>query len=120
MDSTHVSTAQAIGRTVTEGFRAGNSQMLLQEAAERVEISLFGARTFYSRGQAFYVIQNFFRDHPPRRFEVRDTVHAEGSYFLTGRYWEVRTDPPLTVFVRIQAADSQWRVHEIRVETTRR
>lgn len=107
-----------LAQHVTSGFEAGDARTLLQDAADRVEISLFGTRTFYSRGQAFYVVDNFFQEYGPRRFALEDTVAADGSSFLTGRYWHVRTDRPLQVFIRMGTPDQQWKIQEVRIESS--
>jgi hypothetical protein len=111
---------QSVEQSLIKGLQAGDARQLLHNAADRVEISLFGARTFYSQSQAFYVVRDFFGEHPPRRVELRDTVQTDESYFLTGRYWHTRTDQPLDVFIRMQHDSEQWTVHEIRIESVRR
>lgn len=116
---------RSLSNALIEGLRDGDAQRLLDASADRVEISLFGARTFYSQAQAFYVVRDFFRDHPPQRFALRDTMQADASYFLTGRYWHTRTDQPLTVLIRMRRAEGSraegtWNVHEIRIEAERR
>ena len=109
---------ETLAQHVTSGFESGDARHLLQNAADRVEISLFGTRTFYSRGQAFYVVDNFFQEYGPRRFALQDTVETDGSSFLTGRYWHVRTDRPLQVFIRMGETEEQWKIQEVRIESS--
>lgn len=113
-------TLPTVAERVQQAFAAGDADGLLSPAADRVEINLFGTRTFYSRDQAFYVLRAFFEEHGPRRFEVQDTVQTGGAYFVTGTYWHVRDDRPLRVFVRLSASEAQWRLQEVRVGTERR
>jgi len=105
---------------VQRALSAGAPSTLLTPAADRVEITLFGTRTFYSRDQAFYVLQNFFKEHGPRRFAVQDTVQTERTYFVTGTYWHTRDEQPLRIFVRLSAADARWKLQEVRIGTERR
>jgi hypothetical protein len=110
----------SVVQRVQQAFGAADASALLTPAADRVEINLFGTRTFYSRDQAFYVLRAFFEEHAPRQFEVQDSVQTEGAYFVTGTYWHVRDDRPLRVFVRLSASEAQWRLKEVRVGTERR
>jgi len=100
-------------------FSAGDAQALLDRAADRVEISLFGTRTYYSRAQALYVLRDFFKKHPPRRFESDEIAEAGTTYFVTGRYWHTRTDQPLQMYVRVTTEGDGWHLQEVRVERMR-
>jgi len=110
----------SVVQRVQQALSTGDASVLLTPAADRVEVNLFGTRTFYSRDQAFYVLQNFFKEHGPRRFAVQDTVQTESTYFVTGTYWHVRDERPLRVFVRLSAAAARWELQEVRVGTERR
>src|SRR6056297_2597403 len=88
-------------RRVTTAFIDGNAQLLLSPAADRVEVSLFGTRTFYSSAQAFYVLRDFFEAHPPARFSLADTTGAGTSGFLRGTFVHTRGERSLRVYVRL-------------------
>lgn len=115
-DSTADGPADVVER-VTEAFGQGDPERLLVPSADRVEVTLFGARTFYSNAQAFYVLRDFFRSHAPRAFSVNDVTEAGTSCFVRGIYEQDRVDRPLHVFVRFGKGDEEaWRLHEIRIE----
>jgi hypothetical protein len=103
-----------VTRVVT-AFTNGNAQRLLSPAADRVEVSLFGTRTFYSNAQAFYVLEDFFDTHPPTRFEVDDVTETGESCFLRGRFDHRRDERTLQVYVRLTHRDAAWRLQEIRI-----
>jgi len=108
----------AVAKRVAEAFSEGDATRLLSPSADRVEISLFGARTFYSSGQALYVLREFFRTHAPRRFVVGDVMETGTTYFVQGAYDEDRADRPLRVYVRLDRSDEEtsWHLREVRIE----
>jgi hypothetical protein len=102
---------------VATAFQTGNAQLLLAPAADRVEVSLFGARTFYSSAQAFYVLRDFFEKHPPSRFVLADTTGAGRSGFLRGTYRHTRGAQPLKVYLRfVHERKDAWALHEVRID----
>lgn len=113
---------------VEMAFADGTAESLLDPSTDRVEISKFGTRTFYSRAQALYVLRDFFKAHPPKRFEREEIVTAGTSFFVTGRYWHVRAEDPLRIYVRLTEPSGNanggqamvWRLQEVRIERLRR
>ena len=110
---------EAVIERVEAAFENGDADLLLDEAADRVEVSLPGTRAYYSRSQAVYVLREFFDDHSPRRFEAKDVSTAGTSFFITGRFWHVRSEQPLSVYTRFAGTD-QVRLQEVRIEPVRR
>jgi len=107
----------AVVQRVATAFTDGNAARLLTPSADRVEITLFGARTFYSSAQALYVLREFFRRHAPQRFQVRNVMEAGTSCFVQGEYEQSRRTRQLQVYVRLgQSEDNLWRLHEVRIE----
>lgn len=105
---------------VRDAFARGDARALLAPATERIEMTLLGRSTHYSRSQAIYVMEEFFRDYPPEQFAVEDTSGAEGSWFMAYEYWSTRGQDPMQVFIRVRTLDDSWEVREIRVERRRR
>lgn len=101
---------------VTTSFAEGDAQRLLTPAADRVEVSLFGTRTYYSRAQAFYVLREFFDTHPPSTFSLNDATAAGRSCFVRGRLDHTRDERTLQVYVRLVHRDDAWRLHEVRID----
>jgi hypothetical protein len=128
-DSTDADPAAGAVARVERAFGNGDAEVLLAPASDRVEVSLLGTRTFYSRSQAFYVLRDFFAQYEPRRFEVRDVSKTGASTFITGRYRHARADDPLPVYVRLQqnagtgdppsGDPPEWVLHEVRVGPVR-
>ncbi len=103
---------------VSEAFRAGDAQLLLAAAADRVEVSLFGTRTVYSSAQAFYVLSDFFERHPPAAFTLADTTGTGASCFLRGRFTHAHGERPLQIYVRLVRHDERaWQLHELQIDS---
>jgi len=110
--------APAVARRVATAFSEGDANRLLTPSADRVEISLFGARTFYSSGQALYVLREFFRTHAPHRFRIRDVMETGTSCFVQGEYEQARRARRLQVYVRLGQTEGKdlWHLQEVRIE----
>lgn len=89
---------------------------LNERAAERVELTLFGSAAMYSRGQAMYVLAEFFREYPPRRVDFSDPSRSGGNWFALGQYHYERGENPLRVFIRLRSNGGQWQLREVRIE----
>ncbi len=101
---------------VQEAFAAGDADALIGEAADRVEIALLGRSKLYSRAQATYVMEDFFRRYPPETFTLKNNAQDNGSWFATGRYQYKHAEQPLQVYLRLHLKDQQWQLREIRIE----
>ncbi|MFB6278800.1 MAG: DUF4783 domain-containing protein [Salinibacter sp.] len=114
-----VALQSAVAKRVAGAFSSGDASRLLNPAADRIEISLFGARTFYSSAQALYVLREFFRSHAPRRFVVGNVMETGTTYLVQGAYEEMRAERPLRVYVRLdrpEGEDAPWHLQEVRIE----
>jgi len=101
---------------VSTAFSKGDAELLLTPAADRVEVSLFGTRSFYSSAQSFYVLRHFFESHPPANFTLDDTTASGPSCFVQGRFQPARADRVLQVYVRlVRQGENTWRLHEVRI-----
>lgn len=101
---------------VAQAFQQGDAQHLLTPAAERVEISILGMQTYYSRAQALYVLQDFFRNFTPRAFEFSDVSRADDDFLATARYWYGQAERPLQVYVRLVHVEDEWLLQEVRLD----
>ncbi len=102
---------------ITHAFEEGDAKALAEEAGSRVEVALLGGSTLYSRAQAQYVLQEFFRQYPPVSFSLERVSTTEGSTFANGDYYFGREERPLQVFLRLHPlGERQWEIREIRIE----
>jgi hypothetical protein len=110
---------QALER-LREAFVAGDANALLREASDRIEIALLGRSKLYSKAQATYVLQDFFRRYPPEAFTLQPNEPEAGNWFTTGRYRYRHAEQPLQVYVRFLQKGTQWELREVRIEERRR
>lgn len=99
-------------------FAHGDAKRLIEHAARRVDVTLFGSSELFSRSQAGYVFKEFFREYPPERLILRETTGAEGNWFASGRYWYARAEEPLAVYLRLRHGSEGWQLREIRIGRT--
>ncbi len=97
-------------------FVAGNAHALLAAAADRVEIALLGRGKLYSRAQATYVMQDFFREYPPEAFALQSESRTDGSWIAAGQYRCKQAERPFQVYLRLRLKEAQWELREIRIE----
>lgn len=102
---------------VERAFRSGDVESLLDGAADRLDIIIFGKGASYSRAQAALVLSDFFRRNPPGRVSFEQEVLAEDRRSMIGKYWASNghTDP-VAVFVRLRARGPRWQLRSIRIE----
>lgn len=102
---------------VVRAFSEGDATRLLVPSADRVEISLFGARTHYSSAQALYVIRDFFRSHAPQRFRVEDVMETGSTCLVRGQYTQARVAQRLEIYVRLDLVDDgdAWELQEVNI-----
>jgi len=106
----------AVLTEVRGAISRGDLPVLLDHAADRVEIALFGESKRYSKAQARYVLQDFFNTYRPRRFVFRDHSQTDRGWFAEGEFWYGRADRPLRLYVLLRLRDHRWELREIIIE----
>ncbi len=102
---------------VEHAFRSGNVETLLDGAADRLDVIIFGKGASYSRAQAALVLTDFFRRNPPGKVSFEQEVLAEDRRSMIGQYWVAEGDAePVSVFVRLRARGARWQLRSIRIE----
>jgi hypothetical protein len=102
--------------TLVETLRAavdeGDVNQLVALGEERIEVGLFGAARLYSRSQARRVLLRFFRDNPPTRLTIRESVATDKAWFASGDYHRLGGREPLRVFIRLRKVGDAWQLRE--------
>lgn len=101
---------------LSTAIAAGDVSGIVAHAADRIDISILGAGALYSRSQARYVLEEFFRDHQPVRFSVQELSQRDGNWFASGSYWSVGGASRLTMYLRLKQKDGGWELRELRVD----
>jgi len=116
VQDTPAAVPDSVAERVVTAFVKGEAETLLAPATDRVEVSLFGAGTFYRKAQAFYVLREFFDAHPPVDFRLSDVTAAERSCFVRGQFRHDGDHRPLQVYVRLDARAEGWHLQEVRID----
>lgn len=105
-----------VGR-VAAGLEEGNPEAVLGDAADRVEVVLFGQGGRYRHAQATHVLRDFFRRYPPSRvaFDSERSSSHEGLA-ATGRYWSEDGGERLDVRVLHREVGETWELVSIRID----
>jgi hypothetical protein len=101
---------------IGHAFGAANVDSLLVDAADRIDLVIFGRGALCSRTQAAFVMQDFFRKHPPERASFQEQAHSEDSRSVIGTYWPEGAPSPIHIFVRLRELDDRWEIRSIRIE----
>ena len=107
-------------RKVEQAFSKGDAAALLAHAADRVEITVLGTGSLYSRAQATYVLNDFFRENPPTRFAADEPSSSRDNFFVAGKYWYGTDDRHYDVYMRFRWRDGTCEVRELRIERSAR
>lgn len=107
---------ESVLQDIETAFETGDAGALGRHVAERMELTLDGAASIYSRGQAVYVLAEFFREFPPVRTILDEPTHSGNDAFVLGQYHTIQENDPLRVFLRLKSNAGRWEVREIRIE----
>ncbi len=105
----------AIGR-LERAFAEGAARDLLAPAPDRVEMGLLEATTLYTRSQAVYVLQDFFKEYPPVRVELEDPTVTSANRFVAGQYWHEGADRPLQLYLQLEERGGAWQLRSLRIQ----
>lgn len=98
--------------TLRSAVDRGDVNQLVALGESRIEVGLFGAARLYSRSQARRVLLRFFRDNPPTRLSISESVATDRAWFAAGDYHRLGGREPLRVFVRLRKVDDTWQLRE--------
>ncbi len=106
-------------RQVQKAISGGDAEGLARHLEARVDVSIFGVQTLYSRAQTEYVIRAFFRDHPPEQFVMQRAEEDQGTWLATGRYWNRGDAHPYRVTLLLRQRSGEVLIRSIRIEHER-
>ena len=112
--------AQSQGDDVLErveaGLESGDPALVLEGAATRVEVVLFGQGGMYRRAQAAHVLRDFFRRYPPDRVAFSERSSSDEGRAAIWRYFPQDGGAPLGVRVLHREDGDTWELASVRVE----
>lgn len=93
----------------------GDEETLLGFVGQRVELALLGQRRRYTRAQAKYVMDGFFRLYPPESFAVDHSLSQQDEWWLTGRYVVRFNAEQMRVYLRFRGQFPVYRLLAIQI-----
>lgn len=101
---------------IESALESGDVSALSRHSSERIELTLFGVSSVYSRSQAMYVLTEFFREYQPGRTILDEPSRSGSDSFVLGEYHYLQAEQPLRVFLRLKNSADRWELREIRFE----
>lgn len=111
--------ANEVLQEVQKAISRGDAEGLSGHFEARVDVSIFGVQTLYSRAQTEYVMRAFFRDHPPEQFVMQRAREENGTWLATGRYWNRGDAHPYRVTLVLRERSGDVLIRGIRIEHER-
>lgn len=97
-------------------FEKGSIQELSRHMPPSVEIAMFGAARFYSKGQASLLMKQFFEDYPPAGFAINDFTKTTNGWFMEADITVKESKRRIRAYIRLRKDRSGWKIREILIE----
>ena len=101
---------------VEVGLEESDPAAVLDRAAGRVEVVLFGRGGTVRRTQATHVLRDFFRRYPPARVALAERSSSDDGLTAIWRYWTDDGGQPLSVRAVHREGADDWELVSLRVE----
>lgn len=101
---------------IAKYFAAADEQSLSAWFAPSLEISIFGPATDASKAQARQILKSFFKNYPPRSFNIthqagRETLkYAVGELSANGEHFLV------TIFVSMPRSGGTFQIQQLKID----
>ncbi len=101
--------------SIQAAFSKGESRTLMDYTSERMDMALFDKRALVSRGQAAYVMEEFFRAFPPLSCTFEEPTRTPNAWFVGGLYRHRVSADTFNVYVGLRRKGEAWELREIRI-----
>ena len=100
---------------IEQALLDANTRELGLLMASRVEVSIDGTSSVYTRDQAAYVVGDFLHRHPAQSLEfVRELNAGDGIYYVTATYQHARGTA--TLILQLSQRGNRWELRDLRIE----
>ncbi len=90
----------------------GNANELSKFLNDKVDLNIDGKEGTYSHSQAEGVLKNYFKENPPKSFQINHEGSSEnGLIYAIGEYQTVETS--FRVWIRLKKVNEQFKIHEM-------
>lgn len=104
--------AQDVFAPIKAAIKAGSAEQLAKNFNQNLDVTIEGDLNSFSKTQATFAIDEFFKSHPPTEFTVVHTGASEGGLqFAIGKY--ISNKVPYTVLIRVKEVNKVKSIHEI-------
>lgn len=101
-------------KRIESALASADTRGLLQYANGSLALRLGREGMDYSVGQARYVLEDFLREHPARRFRFTNISPGLNSASATGTYRD-RSGNDIRVYARLRKNGNRWELRELRL-----
>ena len=106
--------------SIQNAIERGNAGTLINKSSAYVEVSIMGNSTLYSRSQAGYILKEFFRENPPRKFAFQKRLNVGNDWYMYGTYWNQTKEEAYRMEVRLRMNNGMYEIKNIRITLLRR
>ena len=108
-------TSNAQNKTVAQVklvLEVGNANELSKFLNDKVDLNVDGEEGTYSHSQATGVLKNYFKENPPKSFQINHEGSSEnGLIYAIGEYTTIERS--FRVWIRLKEVNGQYKIHEM-------
>ena len=110
--------ARALLQRIERGILGGSAEAFNANFGKQVSMTIAGAESgYYSSGQAFLILQNFFSARKPTQFSFSRINDTLASPYATGRLSFIRRGnrESVQVYVSLARQETQWVITQFNI-----
>lgn len=108
------SLSNEIPKEIITAFKEGNAGELAKYFSSNIELALSDKDDIYSKNQAKLIIEDFFRKHPPKDFNILHKGGKESSKYAIGNLFT--SDGEFRITILIKTKDNVSYINQLRIE----
>lgn len=100
--------------SIIKATQEANAEKLAENFDQKVELVLPGKNGVFSKSQAKLILNNFFKQNPPKKFEIIHKGMRESSAYAIGKYTSDKGQ--YRFYFLTKKKDAETYIHQIRIE----
>lgn len=107
-----VANGQDVFTTLRTAIKAGNTDQLAKYFNQNLDVNIDGALSNFSKPQAVFAFDEFFKAHPPTDFAIVHKGSSQGGLqYAIGKY--ISDKDSYSVLIRVKETGNTRLIHEI-------
>jgi len=107
-----VGSAQDVFAPMKTAIKTGSAEQLSKHFNQNIDVNIEGSLSSFSKTQAVFAIDEFFKAHPPTDFTIVHKGSSQGGLqFAIGKY--ISNQDTYTVLIRVKDSGQTRLIHEI-------